>query len=248
MIDILSPVTSAVTSALSVKESRSNRRFNRDEAKKNREFQEMMSNTEVQRRRADLVKAGINPILAANMSGGSGTPSGSSASSSSMPELQAPEFDVSSASDMLTAHRSRKLIKAQERDINAAGTLKLIDAQTQGLQNLANLDNTLADIEVKLSNKELNEERRKNLVEERANLIVTRNQIWANIRNINTSSNLNTAKALTEKEEKEKRHIERTIAEKDIARAKREEQWEKSAIGGFVRGAARTVGGILKPR
>ena len=71
--------------------------FNAEEADKQRQWETEMSNTEVQRRMADLQAAGINPLMAANY--GATTPVSSPASGTgaftSAGRVQAPHIDMS---------------------------------------------------------------------------------------------------------------------------------------------------------
>lgn len=94
----------------------------KDEAQKNREWQEQMSNTSISRRMADLRSAGLNPLLAVdNASSGASTPAGSQA--------QIERFDPS----WLTALSSAKVANAQA---------KQIEEQTKGIKQ----ENSIFDV------------------------------------------------------------------------------------------------------
>lgn len=77
------------TNALNLQIANQNSAFNAEQAQKTRDFEERMSNTSYQRSMADMLRAGLNPILAYAKSGAS-TPSGATASAVSPPAMLAP--------------------------------------------------------------------------------------------------------------------------------------------------------------
>ena len=82
------------------------------EAERNRDWQENMSNTSVQRRMDDLRAAGLNPLLAVQSAqGGASTPSGAQAN------LQ--HFDFNSAVNAFLAFKQGEVADAEKRRINA---------------------------------------------------------------------------------------------------------------------------------
>lgn len=87
----------------------------RQDALDNRNWQEYMSNTSIQRRVEDMRKAGINPLLAVgNASAGASTPSGGFSSvQSNTPAM------ISSISSAFLASKQAKVAEAEANKINA---------------------------------------------------------------------------------------------------------------------------------
>jgi hypothetical protein len=75
MLNVALPV---IASAIGYKSAKSQNKANRQMAAEQMAFQERMSNTAFQRQREDMLKSGLNPILAAR-AGGASTPGGASA-------------------------------------------------------------------------------------------------------------------------------------------------------------------------
>ena len=74
---VLEP-SSVLERAVSLSEA--NSAFNAGEAQKNRDWQERLANTAHQREVADLIAAGLNPVLSVTGGSGAATPSGATAS------------------------------------------------------------------------------------------------------------------------------------------------------------------------
>lgn len=110
------------TNAANAAEAAKNREFNADQAQLNREFQMEMSNTEIQRRIADLKAAGLNPALAYGQ-GGASAPSGSAASGTTAKFDSSAGAGINSASAVGNFIQSAATQSAQRQEIMARADL-----------------------------------------------------------------------------------------------------------------------------
>lgn len=137
--DVLNTIksTAASNNATAVKNAQAEMKFNAEQAKLNRDWQETMSNTAHQREVADLIAAGLNPVLSAGGSGAS-SPAGSSATGSTASVdtsvtsalAQYAMTLLNSATAITTADISKNAM-TQTAGINAGATAYMADKSYQ---------------------------------------------------------------------------------------------------------------------
>lgn len=155
----LSPMAAAGAAALGgIAEGVITSGFNIFGADQNRDFQRDMSNTAHQREVADLIKAGLNPVLSAKL-GGASTPPGATAT--------AGEFSPTAKALAALDARSRIAVnQAQIQDLHSAAALKNAQRDQIEYTREDNLKLVRAQVENTLASANLSKDTREKLASE----------------------------------------------------------------------------------
>lgn len=121
---------------ISNQQAEATRQFNMQEAAKNRDWQEMMSNTAHQREVRDLMAAGLNPVLSA-MNGNGATVGSGAAASSSMPNNAEVDRSASQSIAGLVTGMMASQATMAAASTSAAGVLGAANMNLQGTRATA---------------------------------------------------------------------------------------------------------------